>query len=629
MKAKWVISKIASMLLVLCLQIVGYSQTPQGFSYQAVVRDGSGIPIASQYVGLRITLEDASHVAYYTETQRPQTNAQGVFSVTIGAGDRVGNNLFSSITWEKGDVFIKLEIDPAGGTSYAAMGVPSKLQSVPYALYAENTKEVVSQPNAVDTDPIFVVKNKLNQTVFAVYQSGVSVYVANAQKGAKGGFAIGGLTSKGGVATDYFNVSPSSTPDIIANSAQMLWYPLKEAFLVGRVEVLDPADVGLNSFSSGSLSKAKGSYSQAIGSNSVASGNYSTAIGQSCVASGLYSFAFGSNSLANNQYNVAIGNGSKAIGSSNNYAFGNNATASGDNDNYAIGSNTKIVEGRDCYAIGSHAEIYPFIYNGSGSAGSYALGNYALVKGQRAYAIGDHARALNNDAIAIGTNTKSTAYLSIAIGANGSNADTTFATGQASVAMGYAAKSEGSSSIALGTRSVAGYNNAVAIGNDAQANGVNSTAIGNGAVANTSNMVRIGNGAVTTITGNVVLTAPSDARLKKNIKDLSSGLDFIMKLRPVEYQMNQGDDRTNFGFIAQDIEQLVGTNNSMLTIGADAQRTLGLRYTDFVAPLVKALQEQQNEIEELKLKNDELSQLKVQYDNLKNEFEQIKASLKK
>ena len=135
-------------------------------------------------------------------------------------------------------------------------------------------------------------------------------------------------------------------------------------------------------------------------------------------------------------------------------------------------------------------------------------------------------------------------------------------------------------------------------------------------------MVRIGNAGVTTITGAVALTAVSDMRLKKNIKDINSGLDFILKLHPVEYQMKQGDDRINYGFIAQDIEQLIGTNNCMLTIGADKDRTLGLRYTDFIAPLVKALQEQQKQIEELKEKNKEIDALKV-------ELEAIKALLKK
>jgi hypothetical protein len=74
-------------------------------------------------------------------------------------------------------------------------------------------------------------------------------------------------------------------------------------------------------------------------------------------------------------------------------------------------------------------------------------------------------------------------------------------------------------------------------------------------------------------------------------------LDFVMKLRPVEYQMIKGDEKINFGFIAQDVEKLTGTKNSILTIGGDADITLGLRYTDFIAPMVKAMQEQQEEIQ--------------------------------
>ena len=635
---------MALLLLVFCINLSGFAQTPQGFSYQGVVRNSTGTPIGSQTIGIKVTLESPTQVEYYSETQTTQTNAQGVFNITIGAGTKTSPGLFKDIPWANGDIRLKVGVDISGGTTYTDLGSPTILQAVPYALYAENAKEVVSLSDALDTDPIFVVKNKSGQVVFAVYQSGVRMYVDNLAtkgakggfavggltgkasseyflitpdsarirlnpvvKGAKGGFAVGGLTGKGGL-PDYFTVSPSSTTDIISNSAQMLWYPLKEAFMVGRVEVINPADVGLNSFASGYLSKAKG--------------NYSTAIGNSCLASGPYSFAFGSSSQATNSYNVAIGNNAQAIGFENNYAFGNNAIASGDNDNYAIGSNSKIVEGRNCYAMGSNAEIYPFLYNGSGSAGSYAIGNYALVKGQRAYAIGDHARALNNDAIAFGTNAKATAYTSIAIGANGSNSDTTFATGQASIAMGYAANSSGLSSVSIGTRSIASGDYACAFGNNATATFSNSTAIGNGAIADNSNMVRIGNAGVTTITGAVALTAVSDMRLKKNIKDINSGLDFILKLHPVEYQMKQGDDRINYGFIAQDIEQLIGTNNCMLTIGADKDRTLGLRYTDFIAPLVKALQEQQKQIEELKEKNKEIDALKV-------ELEAIKALLKK
>ncbi|MEQ1588458.1 MAG: tail fiber domain-containing protein, partial [Cyclobacteriaceae bacterium] len=160
----------------------------------------------------------------------------------------------------------------------------------------------------------------------------------------------------------------------------------------------------------------------------------------------------------------------------------------------------------------------------------------------------------------------------------------------------------------------------------------NSTAIGEGAVVNASNKVRIGNATVTVIEGQVAFTAASDKRLKKDIQNLNTGLDFILKLRPVSYQMKNLDDRTNWGFIAQEIEDLVGTGNSILTIGGDKDRTLGLRYTDFVAPLVKAVQEQQKEIEELHAKlhkeQKQVAALEASVQNLKSENSEI-SSIKK
>jgi cell division protein FtsB len=137
----------------------------------------------------------------------------------------------------------------------------------------------------------------------------------------------------------------------------------------------------------------------------------------------------------------------------------------------------------------------------------------------------------------------------------------------------------------------------------------NATAVGYNTIVDASDKVRIGNSNVTVIEGQVAFTSASDERLKKNIKDLTNGLDFITKLRPVEYQMRKGDDKINYGFIAQDIEKLVGTNNSLLTIGGDANRTLGLRYTDFIAPIVKAIQEQQLTIKEQQKEIDELKEL--------------------
>ena len=109
------------------------------------------------------------------------------------------------------------------------------------------------------------------------------------------------------------------------------------------------------------------------------------------------------------------------------------------------------------------------------------------------------------------------------------------------------------------------------------------------------------------------------------------GMDFIKKLRPVTYQMKTGDGRQNWGFIAQEIEKLVGTDKAVLTIGQDSLRSLGLRYTDFIAPMVKAMQEQQKEIEDLKAqlkeKNEKVDMLESSVGTMNEELDRIKRVL--
>jgi trimeric autotransporter adhesin len=128
----------------------------------------------------------------------------------------------------------------------------------------------------------------------------------------------------------------------------------------------------------------------------------------------------------------------------------------------------------------------------------------------------------------------------------------------------------------------------------------NTTAIGNGATVSSSNQVMIGNSDVTWIGGQVSWTARSDARWKKDIVNIPFGLDFIEKLRPVEYTLAKGNGRMDWGFLAQDIESVIGTGNNVLSVGEDKDRTLGLRYTDFLAPMVRAMQEQNAVIERQK-----------------------------
>lgn len=74
-----------------------------------------------------------------------------------------------------------------------------------------NPLVVKADPAANDADPIFIVINKYNDTVFAVYTDGAVVSFDEAAKGNIGGFAVSGRSVTKGVANDYLRVRPDST----------------------------------------------------------------------------------------------------------------------------------------------------------------------------------------------------------------------------------------------------------------------------------------------------------------------------------------------------------------------------------------------------------------------------------
>jgi len=112
------------------------AQSPNAFSYQAVARASNGDLITNKAVSFRISLlqGSTSGSVVYTETHAATTNKYGLVNLSVGNGSTSDN--FSDINWANGPYFIKIEMDAAGGSSYAHMGT-SQLLSVPYALYAE------------------------------------------------------------------------------------------------------------------------------------------------------------------------------------------------------------------------------------------------------------------------------------------------------------------------------------------------------------------------------------------------------------------------------------------------------------------------------------------------------------
>jgi hypothetical protein len=160
------------------------------------------------------------------------------------------------------------------------------------------------------------------------------------------------------------------------------------------------------------------------------------------------------------------------------------------------------------------------------------------------------------------------------------------------------------------TNTTGSYNTFIGYNADASANNLtNATAIGNGAFVNASNKVVIGNTSVASIGGYAPWSDYSDRRVKSDIREIGYGLDLIRQLRPVQFRMNNGNGNTDFGFIAQDIEALLGTEYNVLDIGGGEDRMLSLRYTELIAPMVKAMQEQQGMIEQLKAEVAELKRM--------------------
>jgi len=320
---------------------------------------------------------------------------------------------------------------------------------------------------------------------------------------------------------------------------------------------------------------------QALKSNTLA--GFNTAIGASAMyanTTGAYNAAIGYEALRYNttgQSNTA--NGYEALRS--------NTTGS---QNTAIGNNALYVNttGCDNIATGYMALFFNTtgnqnIANGTSTLTSNTTGNYNTANG---------VHALTNN---------TTGYSNTADGDSAMYANTT---GSFSTALG---------GNALNTNTTGTYNTAIGYNSDVTSAALtNATAIGNGAIVTASNAIQLGNSSISSAKIQVAWTITSDKRWKSNIQNSNLGLDFISKLRPVSYFRNNDESKKlEYGFIAQELEEALNhagvTNNGI--VSKDSKGMYGVRYNDLMAPMVKAIQEQQTIIEAQQKQIDELKQL--------------------
>ncbi|MGE0078287.1 MAG: fibrobacter succinogenes major paralogous domain-containing protein [Bacteroidales bacterium] len=202
-----------------------------GDSWETLAKDGAtgndGISI--NWVGsLNTAPEPALNKGYYNTVDKKSYIYDGD-SWEIFAQDGEQGPVGPLVDGAKGQTLSH------NGTSWVANGT---------IMVTDSSVNIVPKAGHNVEQPIFSVLNSSGQTVFAVYESGVRSYVgSDGTKGAKGGFAVGGLSTQSkGTSVEYLKVSPDSVRIYIDNTTTSI-KGAKGGFAVGGISTQGKAVV--------------------------------------------------------------------------------------------------------------------------------------------------------------------------------------------------------------------------------------------------------------------------------------------------------------------------------------------------------------------------------------------------
>jgi len=377
------------------------------------------------------------------------------------------------------------------------------------------------------------------------------------------------------LATGTFDAATLVTPPAAGAGTRMMWYPEMASFRAGYVDGTqwDKLNVGESSTAGGHNVTASGTSSTAFGEGSTASGFGATALGQSNTASGYDAFAGGYNGSASGAYSVALGGSANAGG---NFAFAAGGATNASND----------------YAV--------------------ALGSNTIASGNASFAAGTNAVASGMGAISLGAATSATADLSIALGG------TTAASGTYAVATG-----QGTSAQAYNSFVVGRYNTLTGTtGSWVSTEPLFVAGNGSSGSSRSDALVLLKNGDMT-IAG--TLTQSSDARLKEDMEPLTGVLERVMQLTPIRYRFRPGAGHPageQIGLTAQQVRPLFPE-----LVKTDADGYLSLSYANLSAVLVRAVQEQQAEIDAVRDGQAATASLKAEVRSLRERNEKLASEI--
>lgn len=166
---------LLALLLATC-SIFVYAQN-DAFSYQAIVRDNGGLLITNTTVSFQISLlqTEITSAPVYVETHEKETSSYGSVSLQIGRGEAT-MGVFDSLNWENRPFFVQVAYDVIGGTNYEIAGT-SELLSVPYALYARRSSNIIKGDNGKDYELAVDENGKLYTKLVNVPETSASLVI--------------------------------------------------------------------------------------------------------------------------------------------------------------------------------------------------------------------------------------------------------------------------------------------------------------------------------------------------------------------------------------------------------------------------------------------------------------------
>ncbi len=576
------------------------ADVPEKFNYQLAVRDAQGNVYASQQVNFRVSIMQGSTVLYQ-ETHGTQTNAYGLVNLMIGGGTPTQGSM-AAIDWGGAAKSLKVEFDPAGGSSYAELAT-TPLLSVPYALFSKNSED--AGPGGANTQVQFNNNGSLggsNNFVFnqATSQVGIGTSTPTALLHSHGtGQGQGNVVFVGAIKT-----SNPGNPPVSGEGTRMMWYPDKAALRAGYVGGTwwDKDNIGNYSVAFGYGPLASGAYSVAMGVSPTASGAYSTAFGSMTIASGSNSTAFGNAAEASGQWSLAMGNNTTASGA-NSIAMGKETTAEGENS-VAIGRTVRALSFCETVIGSLNTGYTPQDMTGwNPNDRLFVIANGITTASNAVTVLKNGRTGIGTDSPQAGLHLKGAGFpdsFFFIESAAGNDAGLRVYEGPTvkwhifnNVAAGGLQIYNTGGETAIFAKQTNSY---IGIGNTNPTQMIDVTgnarirAIGSGAYAGVVN--RMADGTLT--------TATSDIRLKENIHTLKGGLEKVLQLRGVSFTwINHPEYGQRIGFIAQEMEEILP--ELVFTNEVDGYK--GINYAEVTAVLTEAIKEQQAEIDRLHQEN--------------------------